>query len=75
MVVVQYPHCVEEIELEDGSFGLFECPYCGGEFEYEFEEIKLKNTVDDFKKKLRKVDNSLPKKYQLLDDMACSIQF
>ena len=43
--------------------------------EYGFEEIKLKSAVDDFKKKLREVDNSLPKKYQLLDDMACSIQF
>lgn len=37
MVVVQCPHCVEEIELEDNSFGLFECPYCNGEFEYESE--------------------------------------
>ena len=37
MVVVQCPHCIEDIELEDNSFGLFECPYCNGEFEYESE--------------------------------------
>lgn len=37
IVVVQCPHCVEDIELENNSFGLFECPYCSGEFEYEPE--------------------------------------
>ena len=47
MVVVQCPHCVEDIELEDGSFGLFECPYCGGEFEYESEYEPIDEPIID----------------------------
>lgn len=35
MVVIQCPHCVEDVELEDGAFGLFDCPHCDEEFEYE----------------------------------------
>ena len=34
MVVIQCPHCKEDIELEDGVFGLFACPYCDEEFDY-----------------------------------------
>ena len=34
MLVIQCPHCDEEIELEEGAFGLFDCPYCNNEFEY-----------------------------------------
>ena len=47
MVVVQCPHCTEDIELEDGSFGLFECPYCDGEFEYESEPIIDEPIIND----------------------------
>ena len=35
MVVIQCPHCREDVELEDGVFGLFSCPYCDEEFDYE----------------------------------------
>ena len=35
MVNIQCPHCVEDIELEDGAFGLFDCPHCDEEFGYE----------------------------------------
>ena len=34
MVVIQCPHCREDVELEDGVFGLFACPYCNEEFGY-----------------------------------------
>mgnify|MGYP001290857382 FL=1 len=34
MVVIQCPHCVEDLELEDGASGLFDCPYCGKDFEW-----------------------------------------
>ena len=43
--------------------------------EYDKNNIKLTNIANNFKEKLQKVDQTLPKKYQLLDDMACSIQF
>ena len=32
MVELQCPHCDEDIELEDGDSGLFNCPYCNEEF-------------------------------------------
>ena len=32
MVDLQCPHCGEDIELEDGDSGLFNCPYCNEEF-------------------------------------------
>ena len=35
MVVVQCPHCNEDIELGDDNSGLFDCPHCDKEFEYE----------------------------------------
>ncbi|MBT3772174.1 MAG: hypothetical protein HOB52_05445 [Euryarchaeota archaeon] len=35
MVVIQCPHCEEEVALEDGAFRLFDCPHCDEEFEYE----------------------------------------
>jgi hypothetical protein len=35
MVVVQCPHCFENVELEQGAFGSFTCPHCDEEFEYE----------------------------------------
>lgn len=46
MPVVQCPHCVEDVELEDGSFGLFECPYCDDEFEFEPEPFNDSITDD-----------------------------
>jgi len=34
MVVIQCPHCGDDIELEDGTSGLFDCPYCDNEFPF-----------------------------------------
>ena len=37
MVEIQCPHCDEGIELEDDVFGLFDCPFCEEEFEWNRE--------------------------------------
>ncbi len=34
MVVIQCPHCEKDIELEDGTFGLFDCPHCDEDFSW-----------------------------------------
>ncbi len=34
MVEILCPHCEGEIELDDDASGEFECPLCGGEFEW-----------------------------------------
>ena len=34
MVEIQCPHCEEDIELEDGTSGLFDCPHCDKEFSW-----------------------------------------
>ena len=44
MVVIECPHCEEDIELDDGVFGIFECPECNEEFEYEDEEKLFSGT-------------------------------
>ena len=50
MVEIQCPHCVEIIDLEEGLFGLFECPFCEKEFEWSPERSpsneELFNTKD-----------------------------
>jgi len=38
MVLIECPHCDEELEMDDDSFGIFECPLC--EMEYEWGEAK-----------------------------------
>ena len=35
MVEIQCPNCDEDIELEDGDFGLFNCPHCDDEFSWD----------------------------------------
>ena len=35
MVIIQCPHCHEEVDLGNGAFGLFDCPHCNEEFAYE----------------------------------------
>jgi|TARA_B110000914_G_scaffold62314_1_gene54220 hypothetical protein len=35
MVVIQCPHCNDDIELGNNDFGSFDCPHCNKEFEYE----------------------------------------
>ncbi|MAE78441.1 MAG: hypothetical protein CL967_01505 [Euryarchaeota archaeon] len=42
MVEVQCPHCDEDVELEDGIFGLFHCPHCNNEFEFEDDSVHIK---------------------------------
>ena len=37
MVVLECPHCDEDIELPDTAEGLFECPHCDEEFEWGVE--------------------------------------
>ena len=39
MVEIQCPHCEEDIELEDGASGLFDCPYCDNEFSFGDNEL------------------------------------
>ena len=34
MVEILCPHCVEEIQLDDDASGVFACPHCDGEFEW-----------------------------------------
>ena len=34
MVVIQCPHCENNIELEDDASGLFDCPHCDEEFSW-----------------------------------------
>ena len=46
MVVIQCPHCEEDIELEDGASGLFDCPYCNKDFawdgDFQTNDLKVK---------------------------------
>lgn len=44
MVVIQCPHCGEDVELEDDASGLFDCPLCGNDFDWsgDFQTIDLK---------------------------------
>ena len=60
MVVIECPHCIEELEMDDDSFGLFECPYCGGEYEWgEKPKTKIsKSTKKTDMSKLKKRSNS-----------------
>lgn len=37
MVFIQCPHCEEDIELEDGITGLFDCPFCNKDFAWDGE--------------------------------------
>tara|TARA_B100001094_G_scaffold332368_1_gene404133 strand:- start:1412 stop:3433 length:2022 start_codon:yes stop_codon:yes gene_type:complete len=45
------------------------------EVEYDFDDEVLINAANNFKQGLTEVDENLPSELQLLDDMACSIQF
>ena len=46
MVVIQCPHCGEDVELEDGASGLFDCPYCNKDFvwngDLQTNDLKVK---------------------------------
>ena len=45
------------------------------EVEYNFESEAILDAAKRFKEELERVDSNLPSDLQLLDDMACSIQF
>jgi len=46
MVVLECPHCDEDIELPDTAEGLFECPHCDEEFEWGVEsDLEHEETV------------------------------
>ena len=47
MVVIECPHCEEHIELDDDASGLFECPFCEGEFEWGMDDVEEKNSSID----------------------------
>ena len=38
MVTIECPHCDGIVELDDGDFGLFECPLCEEEFTWENDD-------------------------------------
>ena len=52
MVVIQCPHCVEDIELEGESSGLFDCPYCHKDFTWK-GDVKVIVVDDDLKSKFQ----------------------
>lgn len=51
MVVIECPHCSEDIEMDDDAYGLFECPICEGEYEWGEapKKKRRKTTRSDFK--------------------------
>ena len=50
MPLIQCPHCGEDIELEDGASGLFDCPYCDKDFTWD-GDVKVIIVDDDLKSK------------------------
>ncbi|MBJ62765.1 MAG: hypothetical protein CMB57_05860 [Euryarchaeota archaeon] len=51
MVVIECPHCDEEIEMDDDAYGLFACPYCEGEYEWGEAPKKRSRTTSRQTKK------------------------
>ena len=51
MVVIECPHCEEEIEMDDDAYGLFACPYCEGEYEWGEAPQKRSRTISKYKYK------------------------
>tara|TARA_B110000444_G_C18620228_1_gene491802 strand:- start:168 stop:572 length:405 start_codon:yes stop_codon:yes gene_type:complete len=47
MIEIQCPHCEEDIELDDGAYGLFDCPQCGENFSWDSPSLW---TADNFVK-------------------------
>ena len=41
MVDILCPHCEQEIAIDDDAYGDFECPHCGGEFEWNLPQLDL----------------------------------
>jgi len=56
MVVIECPHCSEEIEMDDDAYGLFECPYCSGEYEWgEAPKTTMKKKTSKYNFKSRDI--------------------
>ena len=54
MVDILCPHCEQEIAIDDDAYGDFECPHCGGEFEWNLPQLDLtRETLPS--KSLRKI--------------------
>ena len=53
MVAILCPHCEHEISIDDDASGDFECPYCGGEFEWNLPQQDITRETQ--------LPNSLPK--------------
>lgn len=47
MVVIKCPQCEEHIELDDDASGLFECPFCEGEFEWGESDTSARTSTGD----------------------------
>tara|TARA_B100001094_G_scaffold27165_1_gene22636 strand:- start:1203 stop:1493 length:291 start_codon:yes stop_codon:yes gene_type:complete len=43
MVEITCPHCSEDLELPDGTFGDFECPMCEEEFVWGQQPVEIYN--------------------------------
>jgi hypothetical protein len=47
IVLIECPNCAEGVELDDASFGLFDCPFCEEEFEWSRETRQVYDAVSD----------------------------
>lgn len=59
MVVIQCPHCYEDVELENEASGLFDCPLCNNEFEYGSKPAKVEYYSSDEPKLSKKTKTVL----------------
>ena len=52
MVEILCPHCEGEIEVNDDALGVFECPLCNDEFEWNVEEDQSLMTAQEAHQKM-----------------------
>jgi hypothetical protein len=52
MVEILCPHCEGDIEVNDDASGVFECPLCNGEFEWNVEEDESLMTAQEAHQKM-----------------------
>ena len=70
MVEIQCPSCEADIELEDGVFGLFDCPLCGEEFSWDDDEESFDEEITQPEDPLGLMILKLIVKYGLLLSVA-----